>query len=103
MNLDYELFIELGVFIASITGVYWRMYYNQKNIQSALDRQERKNTLFFEKHDHHEEEITRMERKIYTFERRWDRKLTNIEKILIKIDERMRTGASGDLISDDDE
>lgn len=115
---DSKLLIQISTFILTGSALYWKMHFTQKEVKNQADRMEKNVKDLHDRIDGHDKEIadikSRIQIKTHEFELKIEKRfadnsrvigkrLDRMEKILIKIDERMCTKAAGQLLEGDHE
>ncbi|MCL2154059.1 MAG: hypothetical protein FWH53_00185 [Leptospirales bacterium] len=101
MDLNLNFWIQIGSFLLMGSAIYWRMHY--KTNELAKESKEHKTTI--ESLQKREDELFKeiayvqleVEKRLNNSEKLLSKRLTRIEKILIRIDERMKFQATKDL------
>ncbi len=116
MTIDPKLLLEGGMLLGTVIAIYFRLHFHQKEIKKTTDEHTceiRANAEHANRNDHAIAALKlEMERRFNDFEKRIekklsennnkiDRRLLRIEKILIKIDERMQTEAAASLMEEE--
>lgn len=115
---DAKLLIQIIMFVLTGSALYWKLHFTQKEVKSQADRMEKNVKECHDRIDGHDKAIadinSRIQIKTHEFELKIEKRfadnsrvigkrLDRMEKILIKIDERMCTKAAGQLLEDDHE
>ncbi len=86
--MSVEFILQCVVLFFGLSGAFWKIHFSQKSLKTVTDLQDDK--------------ILNLEKQFCNSDKKLTRKLSRIEKILIRMDERMQTRAADELISDDD-
>ena len=115
---DAKLLIQIITFILTGSALYWKLHFTQKEVVNQAERMEKSVKDLHDRIDDHDRAIadinSRIQIKTHEFELKIEKRfadnsrvigkrLDRMEKILIKIDERMCTKAAGQLLEDDHE
>jgi len=103
--MDIKIFIEIGLLLLAVSAIYWRVHYktvelssNSKNFEDAIKYLRGKDT----EHDKAIADLrSDLEKTQNDFEKRMEKRLIRIEKILIKLDERIQLKLAEELMKDD--
>ena len=115
---DTKLLIEIITFVLTGSALYWKLHFTQKEVKKQADDMVSNVKECHDRIDGHDKAIadinSRIQIKTHEFELKIEKRfadnsrvigkrLDRMEKILIKIDERMCTKAAGQLLEDDHE
>lgn len=103
--MDIRMIIELVGLLCTGSALYWKMHYGQKEVKNTMLAHDAALIECSNRIGENETKLAEfkieVERRFHASEAKIERRLTRIEKILIKIDERLRTQAAGELVEED--
>lgn len=102
--MDLKFFLEMALLLLAGSAIYWRVHYKTEQLSSSANNFENTIKSLQSKDAEHDKAIadlkSDMEKSINVMERRIDKRLGKIEKILIRMDAKMGSGAADDLMDD---
>jgi len=102
--MDLRLISEFVALMLAVSALYWKMHYGQKEVRKTTQAHavaiEECGDRICENEKALADFKLEVERRFHASEAKIERRLMRIEKILIKIDERLGAQAAGELIDD---
>ncbi|MBN2157908.1 MAG: hypothetical protein JW807_00830 [Spirochaetes bacterium] len=116
MDFDWKLVVQGVMLLLTVSAIYWRLHYHQKSTGDTIIEHDCELKEHEKKLSDHDKEIAglksdmnviireieyKIDKKLADRDAKFNRRLQRIEKILIRMDERLKTQAAGELVEED--